>query len=36
MEKFIRVFNKIIEIEIAMILEIFMNPVYTIVALVKG
>ena len=36
MEKFIRVFNKIVELEIVMIIELFMMPVYTIVALVKG
>ncbi len=36
MEKFIRVFNKIVELEIAMIIELFMMPVYTIAILVKG
>ena len=36
MEKFIRVFNKIVELEIAMIIELFMMPVYTIAILIKG
>ena len=36
MEKFIKILNKIVEIEIAMIIELFMMPVYTIAILVKG
>ena len=36
MEKFIKILNKIVEIEIAMIIEIFMMPVYTITILIKG
>lgn len=36
MEKFIRVFNKIVEIEIVMIIEIFMMPIYTVAILIKG
>lgn len=36
MEKFVRIFNKIVEIEITMIIELFMMPVYTIAILLKG
>ena len=36
MEKFIKILNKIVEIEIAMILEIFMTPIYTAAILIKG
>lgn len=36
MEKFIRIINKIVEIEIAMIIELFMTPIYTIAILIKG
>jgi hypothetical protein len=36
MKKFIRIVNKIVELEIAMIIEIFMMPVYTVAILIKG
>ena len=36
MEKFIKMLKKIIEIEIAMIIEIFMMPVYTVAILIKS
>ena len=36
MEKFIKILNKMVVLEIAMIIEIFMMPVYTIAILIKG
>lgn len=36
MEKFIKILNKIVELEIAMIVELFMMPWYTIAILIKG
>ena len=36
MEKFIKILNKIIELEIAMLIEIFMTPIYTAAILLKS
>ena len=36
MEKFIRIVNKILDIEIAMLIELFMTPIYTVAILTKS
>lgn len=36
MEKFIKILNKIVEIEISMLIELFMTPIYTAAILIKS